>query len=150
MSSRSFFESRTPTRVPSSFIPIYIVPPCAFANPQIHFRYSSLHVSFHSIFWSSAMIKHLKSSFACCITYLFCGTDVYINGLNFKRKDKKPSVKMLRRQFDDQKRLTLSSIQLSCFASCILSPSWMFPIRKGEEGSWSFMFLITLSLSAFA
>lgn len=30
------------------------MPPCAFAKPHIHLRYSSRHDSFHSTFWLSA------------------------------------------------------------------------------------------------
>ena len=40
---------------PRSFLPISKTPPCALAKPQIHFRYSSRHVSFHSMFWLSLM-----------------------------------------------------------------------------------------------
>ena len=52
-SFRSRAASSTPMTFPRSFLPISRTPPCALANPQIHFRYSSRHDRFHSRFWAS-------------------------------------------------------------------------------------------------
>ena len=51
-SLRSRAASSSPTTSPRSFLPISRTPPCALANPQIHFRYSSRHNRFHSRCWA--------------------------------------------------------------------------------------------------
>ena len=52
-SLRSRAASSSPTTSPRSFLPISRMPPCALANPQTHFRYSSRHDRFHSRFCAS-------------------------------------------------------------------------------------------------
>lgn len=53
ISSISLLELSSPTTCPLSSTPIRILPPCALAKPQTHFRYSSLQDSLYSIFWFS-------------------------------------------------------------------------------------------------
>jgi hypothetical protein len=52
-STRSLRASGAPTTTPWSLRPMTKVPPSALAKPQIHFRYSSRHDSFYSMFWFS-------------------------------------------------------------------------------------------------
>ena len=58
--SNSLSASVTPMATPLSLRPITSTPPSALANPQIHFRYSSCHDSFHSTCWCSFISTHAE------------------------------------------------------------------------------------------